>query len=349
MKRRFSLAVILLAVLVLLAGCGGQSAEKSGSAAQDAQEPIKLRIVTEYSLGDKRGQIIQSFADQVNQDTNGRVLIEIYPDGQLFKSDAHYEAVSAGSVEMAVTHFGKGWPQIIPEITIMGAGVFEDSTHALKALNGPLGDKLSQLLEEKANTKLLAWTGAGNVDAMGCRSMQITKPEDLKGLRMRVPNASQSALVEALGGAPALINPSEAYLALQRGTIDGVFSTTPSGVVHSKLYEVAEYWTRISISLGLEHGFVINQDTWEKIPADIQQVIARAAQEKGKSLVTDLEAVADQEWAEVEKAGAQVYVVPREEVAKWRTLLAPARTATLEKILPKETVTELLELAASAK
>lgn len=335
--------------ITLLAGCGGQTDETPGSAARDAVKQIKLRLVTEYSLSDKRGEIVQAFADQVEQETNGGIKIEIYPDGQLFKSDAHYEAVSAGSVEMAVTHFGKGWPQIIPEITIMGAGVFEDSTHAFKALNGPLGDKLSKLLEEKANTKLLAWTGAGNVDAMGCRSMQITKPEDLKGLRLRVPNASQSALVEALGGAPTLINPSEAYLALQRGTIDGVFSTTPSGVVHSKLYEVAGYWTRISISLGLEHGFVINQDAWEKIPEDMQQVIAQAAQDKGKALVMDLEAVADQEWAAVAEAGAQVYVVPQDEVAKWRELLAPARTAILEEVLDKDTVAELLELAAMSK
>jgi|GEM_PF-3193976 len=348
MRKRLSLTVVALAVLILLAGCGGQSQESANSA-QDAEKTYKLRLVTEYSLSDRRGMIVQGFADQVEQETNGRLQIEIYPDGQLFKSDAHYEAVSAGSVEMAVTHFGKGWPQIIPELTILGSEVFEDSTHALNALNGPLGDRLSQLLAEKANTKLLGWTGAGNVDAMGCRDKQIKSTGDLKGLRMRVPNATQSALVEAFGGAPALINPTEAYLALQRGTIDGVFSTTPSGVVYSKLYEVCEYWTRIRISLGVEHGFVINRDTWNSLPEDIQQVLVQAAREKGEALIADLEAVADEEWAEVANAGAQVYEVPAEEVKKWREILAPVRTATLKEVLPEETVNELMDLAAQSK
>lgn len=348
MKSKLWPAMVTLAVLILSAGCGGQSTGPANDA-PDAEKTYTLRLVTEYSLSDRRGMIVQSFADQVAEETGGRIKIEIYPDGQLYKSDTHYEAVSAGSVEMAVTHFGKGWPQIIPELTILGSEVFEDSAHALNALNGPLGQKLSQILEEKANTKVLGWTGAGNVDAMGSRDKQIKRPEDIQGLKMRVPNAAQSALVESLGGAPALINPTEAYLALQRGTIDGVFSTTPSGVVHSKLYEVCAYWTRIRISLGVEHGIVINLDTWKTLPEDLQAVLVKVAREKGKALITELEAVGDEEWAEVAKAGARVYEVPAEEAKKWREILAPVRTATLREVLPEGTVTELMGLAAQSK
>ncbi|MDA8235051.1 MAG: TRAP transporter substrate-binding protein [Clostridia bacterium] len=348
MKGKISAIVLVMSALLLLVGCSSKEAPKTTDKA--AAEPVKLRLLTEYSLKDKRGQLVQDFASKVEQETKGQVKIEIYPDGQLYKSSEHIEAVSSGSVEMAVTHFGKGWPQAVPELMILGSGVFDNSAHAMKALDGPLGTKLEKLLEEKAKTKLLGWTGAGNVDAMGATKKQIKKPEDIKGLKMRVPSPSQTAYVEALGGAGVVINPSEAYLALQNGTIDGVFSTTPSGVVMSKLYEVTKFWTRVRLAVGVEHGIVINQDAFNKLPQDVQKVLGEVAKESGKTLISELEAAGEQEWEAVAKSqGVQVYRIPEAELAIWKEKLAPARLKVLEKALPKETVKELMDLAAQAK
>lgn len=350
MRKRILLSLLALAALVMLVGCGKSTTPEESAKPKEEVKPITIRMLTEYSLKDPRGQMVQGFVDRVVKETNGQVKIELYPDGQLYKSTEHFEAVSAGNVEMAITHFGKGWPQIIPQLTLLGSGVFNDSTHALKALNGPLGERLAKLLEEKADAKLLAWTGAGNVDAMGASKKQIKQPADLKGLKMRIPTPAQAAFVEALGGAATIITPSEMYLALQNGTVDGIFSTTPSGVVNSKLFEPAKYWTRIRLAVGVEHGFVVNMDAWNKLPADVQKVMQTAAQDVGKTLISELEKNAEKEWDAVKNSpGVQVYTVPEAELAQWKAILAPASTKILEKVLPKEEVTELLDMVNKAK
>ena len=309
-------------------------------------------MLTEYSLSesDIRGQIVKRFVDRVEKETNGKVKIELYPDNQLYKSTDHFEAISSGNVEMALTQFGRGWPQIIPELTVMGSGVFTDKTHALNALNGPLGERLSKLLEAKGNTILLGWTGAGNVDAMGSTKKQIKQPGDVKGLKLRVGTTTHAASVEVLGGAGTVITSSEMYLALQNGTVDGIFATTPSGVINSKLYEPTKYWTRVNLTTGVEHGFVINKDAWNKLPEDVQKVLKTVAQEMGKTLIDEVQKAGEQEWDKIKNLpGVQVYEVPQADLARWQELLAPVSTKVLEKILPKEEVAELLDMVNKAK
>ncbi len=363
MKVKFSFVALLL-VLVLagstvLIGCTKTSSPQSPTtkdtdtakpAVQETAKPMTLRLITEYSLADKRGEIIKEFAATVEKETKGKVKIEVYPDGQLFKSTEHADALSGGSVDMAVTHFGKGWPQIISELTILGSAPFTDSAQALRTLDGPLGVRLSKLLLEKGNSKLLAWTGAGSVDAMGSRKGQIKKPEDLKGIKMIVPSAPQVAYVEKLGGVGTVISPSERYLALQNGTVDGIFSTTPTGVVTSKLFEPVKYWTRIALSTGVEHGFVINAKIWNGLSADIQKVLTEQSKIYGKKLITDLDAVSEQEWNKVKASpSVQFYQVPAAELAQWQTLLLPARTTVLEKVTSPAVAKELMDLATQVK
>lgn len=344
MKKKVLLVglALVLALSSLLMACG--EPEPTG--------PILLRMVTDWEAGDARVDFIQTFfADEVAARTDGKVKIEVYPGSQLVTADKHVDAISSGIVDMGVSQLSEGWPTIVPECTILGISLFDNSAHAFRALDGPLGEMLAEALEEKANTKVLTFTTAGDVDAMGCTTKQIKTPDDVRGLTLRVSSAADAASCEALGAAGEIIAGPEMYMALQLGTVDGVFITSTRGVGASKAYEVCKYWTRIPIIVGAQFGFVINLDAWEALPKDIQITLTEVATEAREAMLAELAAGGDKAWAEEMTAypGVQVYTVPVGEISQWKDKMLPARLALLEEAVSADVAQQMLDWLAEAR
>lgn len=343
MKRKSILAgfILVLAISSVLIVNGNVSAEK----------PILLRLVTDWPAGSRVKLVKAVFADKIVERTNGRVKIEIYPGAQLVKADEHVDAISSGMVEMAVTQLSEGWPTILPALTVLGISLFDNSAHAFRALDGPLGAMLADALQKKANTKLLNWTTAGDVDVMGCSAKQLKTPDDLRGLKFRVSSQADAASCKALGGTPVIIAGPEMYMALQRGTVDGIFITSTRGVEVSKAYEVCKYWTRIPLVVGAQFGFVINLDTWNKLPKDIQTALTEVAAEAREAMLAKLLAGGDKAWKEKMTAypGARVYYVPEAEIALWKDKMLPARLGLLEKAVSPDKAKQILDWLAAAR
>lgn len=344
MKKKVLLVglALVLALSSLLMACG--EPEPTG--------PILLRMVTDWEAGDARVDFIQTFfADEVAARTDGKVKIEIYPGSQLVTADKHVDAISSDIVDMGVSQLSEGWPTIVPELTILGISLFDNSAHAFRALDGPLGEMLAEALEEKANTKVLTYTTAGDVDAMGCTTKQIKTPDDVRGLTLRVSSAADAASCEALGGAGEIIAGPEMYMALQRGTVDGVFITSTSGVGASKAYEVCKYWTRIPLVVGAQFGFVVNLDRWNALPKDIQKTLTEVVKEAREAMLAELQAGGDKAWAEQMTAypGVQVYQIPEAEIALWKDKILPARLKLLEEAVPADVAQQMLDWLAEAR
>lgn len=310
-----------------------------------AKEQILLRMVTDWPAGSRVELVKAVFVDKIVERTKGRVKIEIYPGSQLVKSDDHPDAISSGMVEMAVTQLSEAWPSVVPGLTILGISLFDNSAHAFRALDGPLGEMLANSLEKKVNTKLLNFTTAGDVDVMACKTKQIKNPNDLRGLKFRVSSQADSASCKALGGTPVIIAGSEMYMALQRGTVDGIFITTTRGINKTKAYEVCKYFTRIPLVVGAQFGFVINLDTWKGLPKVIQNTLTEVAAEAREAMLAKLQAGGDRAWKEkmASYPGAEIYYVPENEIAQWKEKILQARLKLLEKAVSKEEAKKMLD------
>ncbi len=343
MKRKVLLTglALVLAVSSLLMACG--EPEPTG--------PILLRMVTDWEAGSRTELVQEVFIDKVVERTGGRVNIELYPGAQLVAANEHVDAISSGIVDMGVSQLSEGWPTIVPEFTALGISIFDNSAHAFRALDGPLGDMLTKALEEKANTKLLNWTTAGDVDAMGCVTKQLKTPDDLRVLTFRVSSQADAVSCEALGGVGEIIAGAEMYMALQLGTVDGVFITSTRGVEATKLYEVCKYWTRIPLVVGAQFGFVINLDTWEALPKDVQETLTEVAAEAREAMLLTFQVGGDKAWSEQMMAlpGVQVYYVPEAEIAQWKDKMMPGRLALLEKAVSADTAQQMLKWLAEAR
>jgi len=362
MKKAPSSIVALLLVLACIfslaacSGTAGTSAPSAGAASAASSAPaagktnVTFRMLTDEKDTTAAGKLIGQFAKEINEKSGGQITIEVYYEGQLYKNDQYAEAFSTGSIDLAYAMFGKGWPKIIPQMNILSSAVFTDEAHALRALNGELGTYLASLLESKGRVKVLGWSGAGCVDCMLNTKREITKPEDLKGLKLRVPNAGQMAQVEAFGGAGVVLAATDMYMAVQQGTVDGVYPTSPGGAMTVKLAEVAKYFTRVAVTgTAVEHGIVMNIDSYNSLPADLQKLMADTGKFYGEQILNDTKAAGDASWDVLREKGAQVYVVPAEEVADWKAVWTPVRDKVLKEVLSQEEIDKMMEMVDKAK
>lgn len=356
MKRVLALALGVLMMVVLMTACANNTSTTSPSTATISAAPaaekisVKFRMLTDEKSTSVTGALIDKFSKEINEKSGGQITIEVYFEGQLYKNDQYSDAFSTGSVDLAFAQFGKGWPKIIPQVTILSSAVFTDEAQALRALNGDLGTYLASLLESKGKIKVLGWSGAGCVDCMLNTKHEITKPEDLQGLKLRIPNAGQLAQVEAFGGAGVVMAATDMYMGVQQGTVDGVYSTSPGGAMTIKLAEVAKYFTRVAVTgTAVEHGIVMNIDSYNSLPADLQKLMIVTAEAYGEQILNDTKAAGDDAWGVLASKGAQVYVVPADQVATWKAVWAPVRDKVLKEVLPQDEIDKMMAMVEKAK
>jgi TRAP-type C4-dicarboxylate transport system substrate-binding protein len=139
-------------------------------------------------------------------------------------------------------------------------------------------------------------------------------------------------------------------MAVQQGTVDGVYSTSPGGAMTVKLAEIAKYYTRVAVTgTAVEHGIVMNIESYNSLPADLQQLMNETAKAYGERILNDTKAAGDDSWDVLRDAGAQVYVVPEDEVDDWRAVWAPVRDKVLKEVLDQEEIDKMLAMIEQAR
>ena len=136
------------------------------------------------------------------------------------------------------------------------------------------------LLKELDKFKLLLIHGIipGN---LFLRNKKVTKLEDMAGLKIESVAGPPTALVEALKAVPIAVRTPDLYMALNAGQIDGMFSG-PDSTASYKRYEPCKYQVKIP---GFAGAWValMNMNTWNKLPPDIQKIIDQVNKECGIS------------------------------------------------------------------
>lgn len=279
MKKSVFLAILLIGALVFAAGCGGSgdSAGSNGASDNDGQAKtvtFKLGHVTQVSHPYHKAAL--AFKEKVEKKSNGRIKIEIYPARQLGGDRDMLEQIQNGSLDMG----------------LISSAVFSGFTPILDGLQLPflmenydVLDKAVKTEEAKAllkgleriNVKGLAFYDAGfrhftTVDH------PINKPEDLKGLKLRVVESPLMLdIFNTLGASPTPMPYGEIYSALQSGVIDGL-EMDLSAIWAEKHYEVAKY-----VSLSSHFSFptvnIMNLDKWNSLSEEDQRIFKEAAWE----------------------------------------------------------------------
>ncbi|OAA31508.1 TRAP dicarboxylate transporter subunit DctP [Kosmotoga arenicorallina S304] len=222
---------------------------------------------------------MHKFADVVKELSGGKIIVQVFHSGQLGDQKTSLLAVMRGDLEMA----GDGAPSWfadlgnMPELGVFGAAyVFRDLDHMYSVLLGPIGQEYFDKLAQKSGLRVL------DVWYLGTRELNLTakagpvrKPEDLKGIKLRMPNNETFLdMGRALGAMPTPMGFGEVYLGLKTGTIDGQDNPLPTDLA-AKFVEVTKYIVLTDHSIGIICP-VINEKLWQSMPEKYRVYINQA-------------------------------------------------------------------------
>lgn len=258
-----------------------------------------------------------SFQNLVNARSGGRIDVQVFGAGSVGGEREYLESIMAGSIQAGVVSgvLGGFFPEaMITDIPYL----FPSATVAWKVLDGPFGDKLSDLLLKKLRVRNLAFAEVGFRNFTNSKK-EIRTPADMKGLKIRVMETPLFVnMVKGLGASPTPIAWPEVYSALQTGVVDG--QENPVGVILvAKFAEVQKYLTLDGHVYGVD-WFVINEDFFQSLPPDLQAIVidsAKISSTVGRGLQQLNSTVGVGELA---KKGMKVYVPTPEEKAQFKKL-----------------------------
>ncbi|MGT2460330.1 TRAP transporter substrate-binding protein (plasmid) [Cupriavidus basilensis] len=212
-------------------------------------------------------------ADAIRNETNGRLDIQIFPSSQLGSDTDMLSQVRSGGVEF-FTLSGLILSTLVPAAAINGVGfAFPDYDAVWRAMDGDLG---AYVRGQIAKAKLVAmdkiWDNGFRQTTTSTKP--INGPEDLRGLKIRVPVSPMwTSLFKAFDAAPTSINASEMYTALQTKVVDA--QENPVSVI--SLFKLNEVQKFCSLTNHMWDGFwcLANRQAWERLPANIREIAAK--------------------------------------------------------------------------
>ncbi|TMW72290.1 TRAP transporter substrate-binding protein [Alteribacter natronophilus] len=276
--KKFKWLVAGTALTVALAACGDEDADTGGNGGNGEDgngETISWRMGHLAAEDHIWHETAEHFADLVNEKSDGQIEISIYPNNQLGGETDVLNSIQAGNADMVIT--GETLQNWSPKSALLAAPyAFRDAEHMINVVEGEIGEEIEEEIISKAGVTPLFYMERAPRNLTS--NDPISSPDDLSGLRMRVPNVPLfMSAWEAAGANPQVMDFDEVFTGLQQGVIGG--QENPVDLIHSgALYEVQEY---VNMT---EHVFswiymVVGNDQLEELSDDLQAAVWEASEE----------------------------------------------------------------------
>ncbi|MGK0468081.1 TRAP transporter substrate-binding protein [Clostridium sp.] len=274
-KKKFAIFSCLALTVGMLAGCGNKITNKKKDAPNGETKSVTLRMSDSQPDGYPTILGDQAFADEVERNTNGRIKIEVYAGAKLGDEKSAIEQVQFGAID-AIRIGAAPLAEVNKQVGVLILPyLYKDKDQMFRVLDGEIGDKIFADLEANSQIIGLSWLDAGARSFYNVKRV-VKTPDDLRGLKIRVQESKPMMdMVKALGASPTQMTYGEVYNAMQTGVIDGAENNWPS-YLSSNHYKVAKYIT-IDAHTRVPEMIAFSKITWDKISADDQEVIRKAA------------------------------------------------------------------------
>ncbi len=278
MQKTIKISTIIISCFLLFLGCSQERKKTTLKLAHglDPTHPVHLAM--------------KFMATRLEEVSEGKMSLEIYPSGQLGGEQQCVELLQIGS--LAITKVSAAVLESFTDnYQVLGLPyIFRSKEHTFKVLDGEIGKEFLNSTEQ-FNLKGLCFYDAGS-RSFYTINKSINGPDDLDGMKIRVMK-SQTAMnmVKSMGGSPTPISWGELYTALQSGVVDGAENNPPSFYT-SRHYEVCKNYS-INEHTTVPDVVIISTVVWNKLTAQEKQWLQEAA-----------DASVEQErklWAEAEK------------------------------------------------
>ena len=295
MKRKVTALVLTAAMMLSLAACGGNGAKSTSSA--PASEPVNsaaegstdasgkeeqpaaaegksytINVASTFAPEGPVHQVMEEFKNNIETASGGRIKVVIHPSGALGGAREVSEGVHAGTIEMGALGC-EDFEYYAPEYSILEAPyLFRDVDHFNNFLNTH-GDQLFSEVQEKSGIITSAWFYRGA--RMMTSNKKITTPDDLKGLKFRLPSIPvRVSVFEAFGASPTIVDFAELYMALKTGTVDA--QENPPETIYSYKYYEAQKYLILSSHIFTLARYITSEEWFNTLTVEDQQLINTA-------------------------------------------------------------------------
>jgi tripartite ATP-independent transporter DctP family solute receptor len=277
--------------------------------ANSASAQTKLKWAHVYEIAEPYHTEALWAAEEIKKRTSGRYEIGVFPASQLGNENQINEGLGLGTVDIIYT--GTSFAGSIHKpLAISGAPfMLRDFDHWKAYRESKLFRDLSKGYEDKTKHKIIALTYYG--ERMVTANKEIKKPDDMKGMKLRVPPAPlYLMLAKSVGANATPIAFAEVYLALQQGTVDGQENPLPT-IMAKKFYEVQSHVMltgHITESLLTIVGAHVSSKLSDADKKVFEEVLMQAAAKASDQIRSQEQKIAD----ELRKLGKTVVTVDRE-------------------------------------
>jgi C4-dicarboxylate-binding protein DctP len=336
---------VAIALAVVLSGCGarGGGAQGGGGGGEGDQFTIKFsHVVTEET---PKGLAAQKFKEVVEEESDGKIKVQIYPNSQLYGDEDEQQALQSGSVQMIAPAPAK-LGTIAPQLQVLDLPFIADTPEEIQALfsrDSKIGQAIYQ--NEELQSRNMKVIGLWDLGFKQFASKEpIRSPEDIEGLKLRIQSGSDvlRSETEMWGGEPTPMAFSEVYNALQQGVIDGL-ENTYANFYSQKMHTVTSHMTESN------HGYIgyvllINNDFFEGLPDDLQQDVITATDEATKYNREVAFEVDQESKKKIQEAGTTEFIVLNEAERKaFRDPVVPELWDQYADVIGPELIQELKE------
>ncbi|MCR4431647.1 MAG: C4-dicarboxylate TRAP transporter substrate-binding protein [Tepidanaerobacteraceae bacterium] len=273
MKKFLSVVLLLAMVLVVITGCSGKSKPEGNenSAPADDGKVYTLKMSTQLNETHPMVDGFKELAKRVEEKTNGKLKIEVYPSAQLGSDEDVIEQAIQG-VNVAVLTDGGRMANYVKEMGIIGMPYFADGyDDILKVTQSDIFKEWEDQLVKEDGIRVLSFNWYDGARHF-LTNKPVTKPADLNGLRIRTPGAPVwSESIKAMGATPVSTPWTEVYQAMQQKAIDGAEGQY-TATYTSRLYEVLKYIDKTS-HFQLVNGIIVGEKWFDTLPEEYQKIL----------------------------------------------------------------------------
>lgn len=324
MKKKFMALALMCLMVSTIFGCSGKTekpADSSGGDQKAATDSITINIGHVEPENRSTHQALLEFKKNVEEKSGNSLVIEIHPNGSLGGDVQLTEAVAMGTLDAA-----------LPSTSVLTTysddfGIldmpylFKDAQSAFNAMDGDVGLYFDEKLKEKGIQNLgYTYNGPRSTTT---NTKAVEKPEDLKGMKMRVMESPIFIdYYKTLGANPTPMSFTELYTGLQQGTVEAQ-ENPPSLIFANKFYEVQKY---LSVDEHVHNflAFIMNKAKFDSLTQEQQKILIDEAKvyvnkQREYELKDNEKAIQDLE----KEGGLQVNILAEDQKQAFKDALKP--------------------------
>ena len=314
------------------------------SVAPSAEAKTVIKIAGMKPEGEPETVGMHKFGEDLEKLSNGKYEVKVYPNSQLGKEDSYIDQTKRGTIQMCAT--GTQMSKFHPAMAMLETPMlYEDLDHAHRAMKGDTFKLITDGFTEKSGMRTM------NVFPLGFRHFYTKNPvksiDDIKGLKMRVPNIplyTNFAKEAGISGQPMPF--AEVMTSIESGAIDGGDSPL-SDIASTGVYEYAPEVTKTGHILVL-HSLFINDKFYQNLPEQDRKWFDQAAEMAAED-VWKLMVQADQDAEKKITANKGKISEPTPELKKYMTEAGERSWTLFTDPKSKQHVPNAKEILESAK